>query len=39
VIGPNDDTTGVIAVENSRFLQPLTFQAPRSVQLGVRFSF
>lgn len=36
---PNDANLGVIAVDNPRFLKPLSFQAPRSIQVGVRFSF
>jgi hypothetical protein len=38
--GPNDpNTTGYIALDNPGFLRPTSFQAPRSLQLGVRLSF
>lgn len=40
VHGPNDpNIQGVIAVDNTRFLKPTSFQAPRSIQIGVRLSF
>jgi hypothetical protein len=31
--------TGFVAMPNPRFLQPTSFQAPRSIQLGARFHF
>jgi len=40
IIGPEDqNVVGYIAVDNPRFLRPTSYQAPRSVQIGVRFSF
>jgi hypothetical protein len=35
----NQFRTGFISLPNPRFLQPTSYQAPRSIQLGARFNF
>ena len=39
-LGPDDGTkTGYVALDNPNFLAPTSFQAPRSLQLGIRLHF
>lgn len=39
IVPGGETTTGYVSLPNPRFLQPTSFQAPRSLQLGARFSF